>query len=452
MTTVIPKKGLIVLSSAVRELDLLSISKIGIIIGIQICISPFAIAQESAASIIEKIQQIEKTPSPAYGAEFAKPILVRQLVEQLDPSSYDSAARQLILPGEHSNRATGYLIPAWIKNNPKQAFEFIRAQESKWLSYSYTYELMERFAAIDPDGALTAAKSVEANRKGLIEAVLKVIAIKSPSRALELLPEEYSSQYGFVEEAISYWAGFAPEDAAKWVMTQPKRGNLLWNLGYMWAQENRPNAESWLKNLEGDDHTFALTGMIHQRAHGRQGRGRNPAAAAREFMAAFADAELDQETLPNQAVKHLAFAIALQLEPDGADFNGLEWANSLKPSPGRESLLMEMIGRWIEKSPENALRYIQKLDPGMMKERLLSSYIYNNWKGSPSVNFEHSKTLANKKSRIRIQADVFQQWLLRDPESAIRSLKSLPDDEEAEIKAEMQIYANALKRQIPRES
>ena len=452
MTTITPQNGQIVLPRILRNLYLLLIGKIRTIICIQFCISPITGAQESAASLIEKIQQIEKSPGSAYGLDFAKPILIRQLVEQLDPSSYEAAARQLILPGDRSNQTTGYLIPAWIRTDPKQAFEFIKSQGAEWLSYSYTYELMERFASIDPDGALAAAKSVEVNRKDLVEKVLKVVAIKSPSRALELLPEEYSSQYEFVGETISYWAGFAPEEAAKWVMTQPKRGNLLWNLGYMWAMENRPHAESWLKTLKGDDHTFALTGMIHQRAAGRQGKGGKPEAAAREFIVAFADTELNQETLPNQAVKNLAFGIARSLEPQGVDFNGLEWANSLKPSPGRENLLMEMIGGWIKTSPEEALPYVQKMDSGMMKERLLSQYIYTNWKGDPSVNFEHSMTLDNKKNRIRIQADVFQQWLIRDPDSAIESLKALPDDEEAEIKAEMRNYANALKRPVPREN
>ncbi len=126
---------------------------------VQICISPLAVAIESDAKIIERIRQIEKMPRPAYGPDFVKGILIRQLVEQLDPSSYDMAARQLILPGDRSSRTTGYLIPPWIKTDPKEAFEFFKTQDSVWLSYSYTYELMERFAAIDPDGALAAAKS-----------------------------------------------------------------------------------------------------------------------------------------------------------------------------------------------------------------------------------------------------------------------------------------------------
>lgn len=42
---------------------------------------------------------------------------------------------------------------------------------------------MERWAVFDPDGALAAAKSVKVNRKDLVETVLKVVAVKSPSRA-----------------------------------------------------------------------------------------------------------------------------------------------------------------------------------------------------------------------------------------------------------------------------
>jgi hypothetical protein len=419
---------------------------------VQICTSPLAVAIESDAKIIERIRQIEKMPRPAYGPDFVKGILIRQLVEQLDPSSYDMAARQLILPGDRSNRTTGYLIPTWIKTDPKEAFEFFKTQDSVWLSYSYTYELMERFAAIDPDGALAAAKSVEVNGKSLIEAVLKVIAAKSPSRALEMLPEEYSSQYGFVGDVITYWAGFAPEEAAKWVMTQPKRGHLLWNLGYMWALENRPDAEKWVKTLDGHDHTFALAGMIEQRANGRQKEPGDPVAATREFMAAFPDTDLDQETLPNQTVKGLASAIARHLHAHGADFNGLEWVQSLKPSPGRENLLSEMIGRWIDKSPKEALPYIQAMEPGKVKETALYHYIRANWKGDPLENFKLSTTLKDQKYRIAIQADVFQQWLLRDPEIAIKSLKSLPDDEETEVKARIASYAKTLKRPVPRES
>jgi hypothetical protein len=419
---------------------------------VHICISPLAAAEDSEDAIIEKILQIEKMPRPAYGPDFVKGILIRQLVEQLDPSSYDMAARQLILPGDRSNLTSGYLIPAWIRTDPKQAFEFFKTQDPEWFSYSYTYELLARWATFDPDGALAAAKSVEVNRKDLIEAVLKVVAVKSPSRALEILPEEYSSQYGFVGDAITYWAGYAPEEAAKWVMTQPKRGHLLWNLGYMWALESRPDAEKWVKTLDDDDHTFALAGMIEQRAKGTPKKPGDPIAATHEFMIAFPNTGLDQETLANQAVKSLAYAIANNLHANGADSNGMKWVQSLKSSPGREDLLIEMIGRWIEKSPKEALPYIQAMEPGKVKETALCRYIRANWKGDPHENFKLSTTVIDQKYRIAIQADVFQQWLLREPEIAIKSLKSLPDEEETEVRARITSYAKALKRQVPREN
>lgn len=431
--------------------NLLSISPLLAITCVHICISPLAAAKESDDEIIEKILQIEKMPRPAYGPDFVKGILIKQLVEQLDPSSYDMAARQLILPGDRSNLTRGYLIRAWIRTDPKQAFEFFKTQDSEWFSYSYTYELMKRWAAFDPDGALAAAKSVEVNRKGLIEAVLKVVATKSPPQALEALPEEYSSQYGFVGDAITYWAGFAPEKAAKWVMTQPKRGNLLWNLGYMWALENRPDAEKWVKTLDGDDHTFALAGMIQQRANGQQNEPGDPVTATKEFMAAFPNTGLNQETMSNQTIKGLASAIAKHLHANGADFNGLEWVQSLKPSPGREDLFTEMIWRWIDRSPNEALPYIQGMEPGKVKEAALCHYVRVNWKGDPLENFKLSTTITDQKYRIAIQADVFQQWLLREPETAIKSLKSLPDDEATEVKARMLQYAKALERPVARE-
>lgn len=57
----------------------------------------------------------------------------------------------------------------------------------------------------------------------------------------------------------------------------------------------------------------------------------------------------------------------------------MRWVQSLKSSPGREALRSEMMGRWIDKSPKEALPFIQGMEPRKVKESVLSYYIRGNW-------------------------------------------------------------------------
>lgn len=400
--------------------------------------------------IIKRIQELELEPAFP-GQQPVRDAAFKLLFFQLDPASYPSAARQLITPNTPRISLDLEILRAWGSREPKAVIEFIQKNDPDLLTWSDTYELFRRWAMIDPDGALEAAKNVSNNRKNLILAVLAVIAVDSPARALELLPVSESRQYGFAQDAFAHWAGKSPIDALKWAMNEAKRTEILWTLGFVWAQRDRPKAEDWIKTLKGDDRTCALAGMIYERVAKYSGHQGDPELAAREFIAAFSETTLSRDSIPDSRVRELASAIAMRLPARGPNFDGLEWARSFKPSLGRDEISDTMMRNWTKYGPKEALPYIVDMKPGKRKDFAAMTYVYSQWKGDSRTNFNLASSIQDEGRRQHSLADVFEQWLLKSPEEAIQALQDLPDPEESKIKSLMAIYASGLRRQSPRE-
>ena len=382
---------------------------------------------------VAAIQHFRQAPNDTFTPRAIEDSAKRRLLYRLDRQQLGDAARQLVGKYNEHQGLDFELLMEWMRLNPKAVFDYLLGFDEQWFDCVLGNELFERWAAFDPDAALAAAKSIK--NKERIYDVLVVIAVDSPSRALESMPAVQSPQYGFARDVLAYWACTNLEAATQWVLKQPKRSHLLWNLAYVRAQMDRSQTRKWASALQDQDRIHALTGMISQSAMEWSNTPIDPEVASAEFLEFFANSELNQDNLANQDEKSLAGAIADAWAKIGRFADGLKWIQQLKPSEGRDEIHAQLVAKWSEKSPGDVLKYLSGLGAGNELAQSLGYSAANLSRIDPASVFRLAQTNKENIWRQTALVQCFRLWLQIAPRDAVAALDNLPDEEVAKIES-----------------
>jgi hypothetical protein len=387
----------------------------------------------SVADMVAGIQKLRKEPNDPFTPKPIKEFAKKRLLYRLDRSKLGDAAKQLVGHYEKHDSLDFDMLLEWTKNDPKAVFEHLIKFDPRWFDCVLGTELFERWAAFEPRQALAAAQLLK--NPDRIYDVLGMIAVDSPTRALELLPANASSQYGFARDVLSYWAATNPDDATEWVLSQPKRSFLVWTLGFVRSQLNHDQTRKWANSLSGNDRTQAVAGMIYERISPSDGEPAKPEVPSAEFIEFFPDTPLTQEGIADQDVKTLAEAIAGAWVANGNFQEGVKWVHHFKPSDGRNEIHCQIVGHWSEKKPAEVLSYLKELGSGPEFDRALGYCATNLARFDPSEVFRLSQGTKEELWRRTARIRCFSLWLQIAPRDALSALETLPKAEATEIES-----------------
>lgn len=416
--------------------------KLAILSAFGLIVTLSAMAQQPSAApdpsgkldaVVKGLEALNGQPGDSFTPRPIKDFAAKKLYFQLDHTQIGEAARRLVKKRDQGSGMDFEMLMAWARQDPKAAFEHLRRLDPKWLDCALGNELFQRWAAIQPDKALEAAKSTGPPDR--IYDVLGMIAVDSPARALDLLPVEASRQYGFARDVLAYWAGKSPDEATRWVLAQPKRGDLMWNLAYVKAQLNHEQGRTWALSLAGDDRIQALAGIVYESVHERAGNPCDPEMVGREFLEFFPDTPLNQDTIPNQTVKVLASSIAQSWATKRRFAEGLQWILRLKPSNGRDDLLAETVVKWADKEPAGALAYATGMSAGRGRDMAVLYSAPAFTRKDAGRSFRLASEIKDASRRKAALTSVFRLWLQVAPRDAIRALDGLPQEEAKELES-----------------
>ena len=390
------------------------------------------------------IQRLREPPNDIFTSRAIKDYATRRLLHRLDQPHLAEAARKLVGKFDMHQGLDFEILLEWVRLDPKAAFEYLRDFDPKWFDCVLGNELFERWAGIDANAALAAARSI--NNKERVCDVLAVIAVDSPPQALEQMPSLQSPQYGFARDVLAYWAARNSEEATKWVLAQPKRNSLLWNLAFVRAELDRTKTEQWASGLGGDDRIHALTGMISESVTDRVGKTQDVETASKEFLRFFPNSELNQDNLGSQDEKSLAGAIADAWAKSGRFLDGVKWILLLKDSDGRNEIHAQFAAIWSEKNPADVLKYLSGLSTGPELDRALGYSATNLARIDPALVFRLAQSTGENEWRHTTMVQCFRLWFHISPRDAISALDSLPKDEAKKIESTISESAKAPPR------
>ncbi len=402
--------------------------------------APKAGLEETVAAIRHLRQPPNDTFTPRAIEDSAK----RRLLYRLDREQLGNAARQLVGKYNQHQGLDFNLLMEWMRLNPKAVFDYLYSFDEQWFDCVLGNELFERWAAADPDAALAAAKSIKTTDR--IYDVLAMVAVDSPSRALDQMPSVQSPQYGFARDVLAYWAATDTEAATQWVLNQPKRDSLLWNLAYVRAEVDRGQTRKWASSLHDGDKTHALAGMISESLVVRRGKQVDVEGPSADFLEFFANSGLNQDSLANQAEKFLAESICDAWFKVGRPADGLKWVHQLQPSEGRDEIHAQLVAKWSEKNPADVMKYLSGLRAGRELDRALGYSATNLSRVDAALVFRLVQSTGEDGWRHTAMVQCFRLWLQIAPREALSALEGLPKEEATKIEAAISKSAKAPPR------
>lgn len=395
--------------------------------------SPAPAPKAGLEETVAAIRHLRQPPNDTFTPRAIEDSAKRRLLYRLDRGQLGNAARQLVGKNNEHQGLDFALLMEWMRLNPKEIFDYLRGFDEQWFDCVLGNELFERWAASDPDAALAAAKSIQ--NKERIYDVLAMIAVDSPARALESMPPVQSPQYGFARDVLAYWTGTDLAAATQWVLKQPKRDNLMWNLAYVRAEVDRGQTQKWALSLNGDDRIHALAGMISESLAERKDKSVDVERPSADFLEFFADSGLNQDNMANQAEKFLADSICNAWSKTGRPADGLKWVHQLKPSEGRDEIHAQLVAKWSEKNPAGALKYLSGLGAGRELDRALGYSATNLSRVDPAMVFRLLQSSGRNDWRHTALVQCFRLWLQVAPRDAVSALDSLPKEEAMKIES-----------------
>jgi hypothetical protein len=248
-------------------------------------------------------------------------------------------------------------VPDMARTQPQAALDLLRSAPPSTLRESILMESLTRLRQESPEAARQWVESLENG------------SLKDSARVLVEGPElsRTAAQFGMALATAS--AADAPGSSQyqlsnmlkRFMLTDPEttvaqistlpagalRENTLRTAGQEWAGSSTPDALAWSETLTGAERVAAQSGIVRKWAE------YEPAAAS-EFV---------QELPPGEERDGPAAALARgvsQSDPRA----GLAWAASITGSEQRLSIMREVAGEWLEKSPEAARQAILEM-PGI---------------------------------------------------------------------------------------
>jgi hypothetical protein len=225
----------------------------------------------------------------------------------------------------HESGEIDAALRAFAWTDPARAWELSRKFPDPKRARSAQTEILTRWMADDPGGAVTAVLDLsdEAGRSELLEALGRNSTLRDPSPAGDVLdhlpdgPARDRFRTGLAQGIIRSGADANFPGAAELIMalpSGPKRTDLLVELGHFWGWHDAPGASQWLAAQPPGTERDSIIG---------------------EFV---------RKVFPN--------------DPTAA----LTWSAEIADSGKRERRLGELLAKWFEKDPASAAAWVQSSD------------------------------------------------------------------------------------------
>jgi hypothetical protein len=310
-------------------------------------------AFNSADSETDVLARRVAAPVASQAAEEERRHLIERWAER-DPRAAVAFARTQ-LKGDRQAQAMSAIISIWGKNDPAAAWAWVKAEMP---SATYHFDnLLEVFGHNSPElagryAAAFAAEHPEATLEVHLAALLGVTFQGDFAAARAIVDGNASldpTVRGNLDNFIAgQWARYAPNDAAKWVLSLPagpQRDQALIGLGESWSEVDPARATEFAAAWpEGETRSVAL----------RQGIAKwveaDP-AAAREWVL-----KTDRQTDFDQAVQAIATQNNfMNREPARA----IKWAATIFDDTLRAQSVSRILYSWYPNDPAAATAYLQ---------------------------------------------------------------------------------------------
>jgi hypothetical protein len=395
---------------------------------------------------------------------------------ELEPESAMAYARQV--KDEFIHRAIVEVAKAWARRDFDAAFAATRNMPIGELRQNATSGVLQVLSETDPVTALELAKQT-ATVFAISETLFKNWVERNPEEAASYavkLPAGNGRDHAIASVAHK-WATIDPHGMLRWVESLPDSdaiGNSGWNstaasLFLSWADEDPEAALRWLEQMPEGSRRAGIVSRINSESAYRledpeifnrlitllpPGRQRNDAWGnfmnwwgEADVSAAIAWAqsqppELQEVTIPSLArtmssSNHLAALELASTLPEKLRNDVTEdivgwWAIKdpaaaakwLEQIPANAAQLKGIAVGWISKDIARAADWVNKIDPGPIKDEMLTEVVERIEKDNPKLACVWIEGISDEKKRQAAYKQLGEWWAYQDPAAASAWLES----------------------------
>ena len=328
----------------------------------------------------------------------------------------------LALPVSEGRSAAARVVSDGLLNkDPNAAIDFIQHLTPEEQSLTLTDSLLDRWVKHDLDKAAQWAEALPEGRlkQRAFGNLAQVTLLTDPARAARFMEQAPADDNGYSLYSANRstvalrWAETDPAAAAQWAArftTNRNRTSPLPGILHRWAQTAPADAAKFATNLPATERRTALSSAVSEWAR----------TAPREatLFAAALPAE-DRSTALLNALGEWA----------GTDPNAASaWVRENAPEKQQASLVNALLNRWTLKDYEGAIRWVQSLPPGALRDSAASSLAGDLAPKHPALAAEQIALIENVSKRNLAMENVARRWWNEAPEQAKTWLKtnSLP--------------------------
>ncbi|MEM9478312.1 MAG: hypothetical protein AAGA58_01480 [Verrucomicrobiota bacterium] len=302
---------------------------------------------------------------------------------------------------DHRNHSYNSILDAIARTDKEQAYRLaVAAIEDKTIDGAswWGVRFLQEWARDDP--LFAAKKALELPDKNVsldsLGNVIRVWGKEDPSAAIAWLEEsgDTAMRNRMMNRLLEGWANEDPKEATAFALElaiNESNPNMLDSAFRKWVEKDENEAKAWIETIEDDELKYqARLGFISRM------QWEDPSKAA-DYLLQFSD----NPRMAN-AIRQTTWRWG-ESDPDGA----MEWATeNLSTGERRDEFLKNIIDRWSDTSPTDALARVDEIESDRVRENayyeIAGSWARNDmeaardWaEGLPAGSDEHMHAIAS---------------------------------------------------------
>lgn len=346
-------------------------------------------------------------------------IVVLEHLETLSTAEIEAAIDNAWRAGQF--RLIPHLLAGWLERDPQGLLDYLLNNPNRRMARRYLRGVFERWAKLDAEAALNAARSMERSplKMTALSSIVSIVANDDPAKALALA-RGLNMDTQFEEQAIrdifSAWARGNPaaaRQAMEALPTETKNAALMGYFDSRARMDVQAAAEEAMAIRDPREQLRAMAMLFLRWTE------QDPAAALAFFV----------ERAPPETRRHGLFTIAYQAA-EADPHLALAWADGKLRGEERDEAIGIVIGRLAESDPAAAAAFVEQLPFGRAYENSIDRLASTWGRDDPAVALPWFRSLPEGAAREKALRAITTRLVNADPAGALNYAASLTDETE----------------------